>query len=454
LGGMSEHDIKNAVEALKTAIIKKILSLEISSVIDPNDLCDLIITLLDTGQIVTLRSDLEIILGKTSTDSILDWLWGEMTKLRITVKTTNVPNNVDKRLEEKTEKEDQKPSETETVVKKSEEPLKSRKLSKETNESDQRLERMKRFGVPVNVGEHKTQTTPKLSDNERNPLSMKKLKSELVSEKNYKGKVLENDTKEKDINWNKFKEKKLKKVLKKKEYSVEKIEEIDLDEDIHTKRFVVRDLPKISQKREISEVSTQEPPTKKLKIESTSTMMQTKNKAQRCVFYPNCTKDDCPFVHPKEDCRYFPNCPYGNLCVYIHPSCKYLGRCSRPNCMYYHPVQNKTDCKNGFACPNQTECQFRHPLVGCKFGRTCKNSGTCLFSHEKACQFGTKCHLSACRFAHPPAESTVTVIPSISEEQITLLSNSLEKTPPRERETTTEDIDEEVQNTKIYITRK
>lgn len=35
-------------------------------------------------------------------------------------------------------------------------------------------------------------------------------------------------------------------------------------------------------------------------------------------------------------CRTFPNCKYGNNCLYIHPKCKYDSSCTRYDCTYLH----------------------------------------------------------------------------------------------------------------------
>ena len=41
----------------------------------------------------------------------------------------------------------------------------------------------------------------------------------------------------------------------------------------------------------------------------------------KCVHWPNCrvTDDVCAYFHPKEECNKFPNCSFGDKCLYIHP---------------------------------------------------------------------------------------------------------------------------------------
>ena len=41
----------------------------------------------------------------------------------------------------------------------------------------------------------------------------------------------------------------------------------------------------------------------------------------KCRYWPKCkeTDDKCPYFHPKEECKFFPNCQNGQKCLYIHP---------------------------------------------------------------------------------------------------------------------------------------
>ena len=43
-------------------------------------------------------------------------------------------------------------------------------------------------------------------------------------------------------------------------------------------------------------------------------------KLVKCKHYPNCRQTDetCPFVHPKDNCKFFPFCDKGDKCLYIH----------------------------------------------------------------------------------------------------------------------------------------
>jgi len=165
---------------------------------------------------------------------------------------------------------------------------------------------------------------------------------------------------------------------------------------------------------------------------------------QRCHFYPNCTKPDCPFLHPEIPCTTFPHCPYGVNCRYVHPLCKFADRCSKIGCPFTHSPFAQIDCKNGFACPGKgVTCKYKHPLLACKFGLTCSTKGTCSFSHATICTYGANCKTPACRFAHivkledKPQKASLGAQQQNQNEvdtdvNVTQLSNSLSRTPPRD----------------------
>ena len=60
---------------------------------------------------------------------------------------------------------------------------------------------------------------------------------------------------------------------------------------------------------------------------------------KKCMYYPGCKNEDCPYIHPTEPCPKFPKCTFGESCFYLHPSipCKFGIYCQRPNCSYMHP---------------------------------------------------------------------------------------------------------------------
>ena len=60
----------------------------------------------------------------------------------------------------------------------------------------------------------------------------------------------------------------------------------------------------------------------------------------RCKKWPMCKDQDCLYAHPKETCKHFPHCMYGDKCINIHPSvpCKFGYSCTKPNCPFVHPA--------------------------------------------------------------------------------------------------------------------
>ncbi|KAJ2784441.1 DNA replication factor C complex subunit Rfc1 [Coemansia javaensis] len=41
---------------------------------------------------------------------------------------------------------------------------------------------------------------------------------------------------------------------------------------------------------------------------------------RRCRFWPTCSNGRCKYAHPVKPCRAHPECPFGNSCVFVHPS--------------------------------------------------------------------------------------------------------------------------------------
>eukprot|EP01089_Gocevia_fonbrunei_P007286 TRINITY_DN1836_c0_g3_i1.p1 TRINITY_DN1836_c0_g3~~TRINITY_DN1836_c0_g3_i1.p1 ORF type:complete len:425 (-),score=76.09 TRINITY_DN1836_c0_g3_i1:606-1880(-) len=132
---------------------------------------------------------------------------------------------------------------------------------------------------------------------------------------------------------------------------------------------------------------------------------------KRCAFWPNCRRDDCPFVHPVENCKNFPNCTHGDKCLYLHPSipCKFGSSCTRQNCAYTHPPPSAAimppkpavvpHCRYGFSC-TRADCSFAHPPKPCKFGLSCAKGNMCNFAHSPPCKWGEKCSKPGCSFSH------------------------------------------------------
>ncbi|GMS79094.1 hypothetical protein PENTCL1PPCAC_1269, partial [Pristionchus entomophagus] len=106
----------------------------------------------------------------------------------------------------------------------------------------------------------------------------------------------------------------------------------------------------------------------------------TKPLEQRCRFFPGCENKKCAYIHPKENCKAFPNCPYGGACLYVHKTCPKDGVCVKLNCNHEHYVRRsigKLWCRNGSVCKKQ-RCDFLHPKE-CK--APCSSPGTCWMYH-------------------------------------------------------------------------
>eukprot|EP01125_Pyxidicula_operculata_P018566 TRINITY_DN6608_c0_g1_i1.p1 TRINITY_DN6608_c0_g1~~TRINITY_DN6608_c0_g1_i1.p1 ORF type:complete len:429 (-),score=141.17 TRINITY_DN6608_c0_g1_i1:40-1326(-) len=163
---------------------------------------------------------------------------------------------------------------------------------------------------------------------------------------------------------------------------------------------------------------------------SSMSLGSSSNAQRRCKNFPFCDAkpiSSCPYYHPTEECKNILTCKFGpTACRFIHPPCKFLNACIRPNCAYSHPAEAKINCKNGFSCSARikSQCPYKHPLEACLYSSSCRHRETCRFSHEAICNKGTSCSDPGCKFAHKTTEY---------EEEIVIdsLSLSLPKTPPR-----------------------
>lgn len=74
--------------------------------------------------------------------------------------------------------------------------------------------------------------------------------------------------------------------------------------------------------------------------------------------------------------RSFPNCRFGEKCLFIHPNCKFDAMCTRKDCPFTHASKRKIE-----AMPTSV-------LLGaastkqCKYFPTCKNPA-CPYYHPK-----------------------------------------------------------------------
>jgi hypothetical protein len=65
----------------------------------------------------------------------------------------------------------------------------------------------------------------------------------------------------------------------------------------------------------------------------------------RCKFFPECKKEDCPYVHPTEACTHFPSCWFKSECLKLHPPCKYGDRCNNMQCTFEHAASHRRQMK-------------------------------------------------------------------------------------------------------------
>lgn len=108
---------------------------------------------------------------------------------------------------------------------------------------------------------------------------------------------------------------------------------------------------------------------------------------ERCAFWPNCKNQPCPYIHPSVNCKLFPNCSYGQHCIYIHPPCMFGESCSNTSCPFMHVQTNPLPftgytqiCKFYPNCV-KSDCPFKHVAKPCRYGASCNNI-ECSFSHD------------------------------------------------------------------------
>lgn len=137
----------------------------------------------------------------------------------------------------------------------------------------------------------------------------------------------------------------------------------------------------------------------------------------RCAKWPNCDLSDskCPMHHPKEPCKYFPNCSRPLTCIYVHPSlpCRFKGQCTNEHCNYQHDMaESISNSDKNFVMASsedqKTNLQVQRPstsTVPCRFYPNCKNQESCPFLHPIAfeCRYGASCLRPGCIFSHPPS---------------------------------------------------
>jgi len=130
------------------------------------------------------------------------------------------------------------------------------------------------------------------------------------------------------------------------------------------------------------EVTSPPPATLKQPKETTQTI------ESRTEISPSVTVDTTSRMSNKTHipCTTFPNCSFGNRCMYKHPACKFGDRCTNMHCVFSHDNStvsslSLTLCKFHPNCM-KAGCPFKHPIAkACRFGANCTNKD-CLYTHD------------------------------------------------------------------------
>lgn len=72
----------------------------------------------------------------------------------------------------------------------------------------------------------------------------------------------------------------------------------------------------------------------------------------RCRFFPACKDSNCGFFHPTQKCKRYPNCKFGNKCLFIHEH------------------EEKRICSFGDKCLKGNDCTFIHPKKRAKYNES------------------------------------------------------------------------------------
>jgi len=369
------------------------------------DLSDLVVALLEKEdpQFDDISNDMEPFL-KENTPLFMNWL-------KKCLKSVGIDFGGQEEIRENQEELEDIQVEKEEIAEKIKEPKKGKNklVFEEVNSSqEQKKNRMKRFGLPV-TEDSEPNKTRKLDNNlpTRNKAKPAPKKQEMT-----------------EITIDRPNEKPSPTILKKKDNLVFKV----VPESVKNDHVVTKTNDHFT-------------------VSFANNAAVTTKLPQKCIFYPNCTKSDCPYLHPEIPCTTFPNCPYGANCRYVHPPCRFADRCTKPGCPYAHSPFAQVDCKNGFICPGKGVggvCKYKHPLLACRFGIMCLGKGKgCLFSHATVCTYGANCKTPGCKFAHVVKEEKKIVTKQqhqqhqVNEEvdadvDVSQLSESLARTPPRD----------------------
>lgn len=81
--------------------------------------------------------------------------------------------------------------------------------------------------------------------------------------------------------------------------------------------------------------------------------------------------------------RHFPNCIYGAECLFIHPTCRFAGACTRSDCPYLHSTATPASSPNDATGSSTTRPAMRsESSTVCKYGVQCMRPN-CSYSHPR-----------------------------------------------------------------------
>ncbi|RUS89218.1 hypothetical protein EGW08_003028 [Elysia chlorotica] len=156
--------------------------------------------------------------------------------------------------------------------------------------------------------------------------------------------------------------------------------------------------------------------------EPVSALQQARSQ-ERCRFWPACMAGtDCQYHHPTTHCKTFPNCKFGDKCLFIHPNCRFDSKCVRADCPYTHtskrhPSQLVASMPMPLSRPYPRYHAAPQPMqnITCHFFPNCLNP-TCQFLHPKSCMYGPACKNPTCTFYHPVSVSSPAVTSTVPDK--------------------------------------
>ncbi|KAK3777363.1 hypothetical protein RRG08_014109 [Elysia crispata] len=150
--------------------------------------------------------------------------------------------------------------------------------------------------------------------------------------------------------------------------------------------------------------------------------LQRARSQERCRYWPACMAGtDCQYHHPTTHCKTFPNCKFGDKCLFIHPNCRFDSKCVRADCPYTHTSKRHpsqlvvTSMPPPRPYPRYLSVPQPVKNATCHFFPNCLNP-TCTFVHPKPCMYGLTCKNPTCTFYHPVSVSPPVISSTVPEK--------------------------------------